>query len=310
MRSTKILNKRVTIVEATTKELEDPEFQRELTPVSILFERVPDRIELLPNQTDVEYTWITIVQQNSTNIGKLFQELHEIQGDLLQMHTNEWHGFWREKRITVEGNEELSKAIDASVFAIASALPSLNTSLPRSMYYGICPAGLGLRREIEVYQGHSFWDTEIWMQPSILLLEPKWSTELLNYRFAMRHAAHDNAKKTGYKGYRFPWESARTGIDVTPNYPIIVEQEQHITADIAYGLRQHFFATHDFEWFRNIGCNLAFGMAQFWESRVAWNETSKRYDITQVMGPDEDHESVNNEVYTNAAAALTLHFGS
>lgn len=168
---------------------------------------------------------------------------------------------------------------------------------------------MGLNRDLEVYLGHSFWDTEVWMLPSILLLQPKWSAELLNYRYAMRTAARDNANKTGYKGYRYPWESAYTGVDVTPE-SIYAENEQHITADIGYALRQHFFATHDFEWFRTVGCDLAYGLAQYWESRVQWNETTNRYDINHIMGPDEDHQDVNNNAFTNVAAALTLHFGS
>lgn len=111
--------------------------------------------------------------------------------------------------------------------------------------------------------------------------------------------------------YRYPWESAFTGIDVTKaDYPEIVKYEQHITADIGHALRKHFFVTHDFEWFREIGCDLAYGTAKFWASRVSWNTTTNRYDIKGIMGPDEDHYNVNNNAYTNVAAALNLHFGT
>lgn len=75
-------------------------------------------------------------------------------------------------------------------------------------------------------------------------------------------------------------------------------------------MRKHFFTTHDFQWFQSIGCELAYGTAEFWESRVSWNEQTKRYDINGVMGPDEDHQNVNNNAYTNVVAALNLHFGS
>lgn len=111
--------------------------------------------------------------------------------------------------------------------------------------------------------------------------------------------------------YRFPWESAFTGIDVTqPGYPEIVKFQQHITADIGYALRQHFFATHHFQWFQAIGCDLAYGTGEFWASRVKWNATTHRYDINGIMGPDEDHSNINNNAYTNVAAALNLHFGA
>lgn len=109
--------------------------------------------------------------------------------------------------------------------------------------------------------------------------------------------------------HRFPWESAYTGYDTTI-YPEVWIYEQHITADIAYALRQRFFATYDFEWFQNVGCDLAYGTALFWESRAKWNTTTLRFDINGVMGPDEYHSNVNNNVFTNVAAALNLHFAS
>lgn len=92
---------------------------------------------------------------------------------------------------------------------------------------------------------------------------------------------------------------------------MIVKYQQHITADIGHALRKHFFATHNnLEWFRQIGCDLAYGTAEFWASRVTWNENTHRYDINGIMGPDEDHSNINNNAYTNVVAALNLHFGS
>lgn len=110
---------------------------------------------------------------------------------------------------------------------------------------------------------------------------------------------------------RYPWESAYTGRDVTqPDYPEIVKYQQHITADVAHALRQHFFVAHDLDWFQNVGCDLAYGTAQFWENRVQLNSTTNRYDINGIMGPDEDHSNINNNAFTNVVAALNLHFAS
>lgn len=75
-------------------------------------------------------------------------------------------------------------------------------------------------------------------------------------------------------------------------------------------MRKHFFATNDLQWFQQIGCDLAYGTAEFWASRVQWNESTKRFDINHIMGPDEDHYDINNNAYTNVVAALNLHFGS
>lgn len=201
-KSFQLLNKPVVLIEASTKILEHSQYQSHPSTVSILYEQIPATIELAPEQSETEYIYITIIQPDSSDIEAKFREIHTNPENILQSHTNEWQKFWAEKRISVEGNENLSKSIDASLFALASALPSLNTSHSRARYYGLSPAGLGLNRTAEVYLGHSFWDTEIWMHPTILLLQPEWSELLLDYRHFMRNAAHDNAVKTGYKGYR------------------------------------------------------------------------------------------------------------
>lgn len=199
----RILDKSVTIVEASTNAQEDPSYQPNSSAVSILYEQIPDSIQLLPSQNEANFIWITIVRSSARGIEDEFQMIDAIKNDLLASHVNEWTKFWTKTKITAYGNKYLTNAIQASQFALASSLPSLNRSKSESTFYGMSPAGIGLDRKQEVYNGHSFWDTEIWMQPSILLLEPKWSQQLLNYRHLMRHTAHNNAISTGYQGYRF-----------------------------------------------------------------------------------------------------------
>lgn len=197
-----IANRAFTLVQAKTKIIEHPAYQSEPSTVSLLYEHVPDMIELQPQQTSIELTWITLVDSNSTNFGALLKQLHDTNDELLAQHTNEWHQFWQRNEITVSGDEELSKAVTVSLYGLASSLPSVNTSRPRSTYYGLSPSGIGLDVAQETYKGHSFWDTESWMYPAILLLEPFWSEELLNYRYLVRKAAYDMAVETGYNGYR------------------------------------------------------------------------------------------------------------
>lgn len=197
-----IANRTFTLVQAKTKIIEQPAYQSEPSTISILYEHVPDVIELQPQQTSIELTWITLVDSNSSNFGQLLDQLYGNTAELLPQHTNEWHQFWQRNEITVYGDEELSKALTASLYGLACSLPSLNTSRPRTTYYGLSPSGMGLDVAQETYKGHSFWDTETWMYPVILLLEPFWSEELLNYRYAMRKAAYDMAVETGYNGYR------------------------------------------------------------------------------------------------------------
>lgn len=201
-RSIKINDKLATIVEAITNTLEDPSYQPNPNTISILYESIPDTIQLLSDQNEANFNWITILQADANNIEDEFRKMSENQ-NLLTMHIAEWTKYWKEMQISAKDNEFLSNAIQASQFALISSLPSLNRSQSESTFFGLSPAGLGLNRQQEVYNGHSFWDTEIWMQPSILLFESQWSQRLLNYRHLMRHTAHRNAINTGYRGYRF-----------------------------------------------------------------------------------------------------------
>lgn len=142
---------------------------------------------------------------------------------------------------------------------------------------------------------------------------------------------------------RYPWESAWSGIEVTqPCCPEVAQFQHHITADISFALRQYFAATQDLAWLRNQGCPLAQAIAEFWASRISPDPVTGLFDIkgqylppiyvetqtvnrpplvsdltlfwfvffrTEVMGPDEDHENVTNNAYTNVVAAYALFFG-
>lgn len=112
---------------------------------------------------------------------------------------------------------------------------------------------------------------------------------------------------------RFPWESAFTGAEAASHKGRTKKHSlyaQHITADVGNAVRAVFFATNDQQWMRDYGCDLAIGTAQFWASRVTFNATTERYDIKGVLALDEDETEVNNDAFTNVAAALNLHFGS
>ena len=83
------------------------------------------------------------------------------------------------------------------------------------------------------YNGHAFWDTELWMYPSLLLLQPDIAKSLLEYRYQRLETAKNNAFSHGYKGAMFPWESAASGNEETPVWALSGPFEHHITADIA-----------------------------------------------------------------------------
>lgn len=149
-----IANKSVIVVDAMTTSLEDSIYQIEHTNVSILYEIVPEMIELLPDQTSMEFIWFTIIGNSSDEVVKIYEEIQQSNSnEIFAMHTNEWQQFWKQNKISVDSDIELAKTIQSSLYALASSLPSLNTSQPRSIFYGLSPSGLGLGKLLTDYQG-------------------------------------------------------------------------------------------------------------------------------------------------------------
>ncbi|XP_055642613.1 protein-glucosylgalactosylhydroxylysine glucosidase-like [Toxorhynchites rutilus septentrionalis] len=293
-----------------TKQVEDPRFQPHGHDVCIYTPPLPAHLNLTADQTEQEFNFYTIFTRTHLEAENEIRAM--LGADVESSHIREMDRIWSKYGVTVEGNDELDRVLRASSFFLSSSLPSANTNQPSSYpFYGLSPSGLGRGGEkLKEYQGHNFWDTEIWMFPPILLMDPDNARKLLHYRTVVHRGAADYAASNGYKGWQFAWESAFTGTEVTPDCCYHVSDYQHhITADVAYAVRQYFFATHDVQWMHVEGCRLAYETAKFWESRVEYNWTTDLYDIHRIMGPDEDHHNNSNSVYTNIVAAHNLLFG-
>jgi trehalose/maltose hydrolase-like predicted phosphorylase len=216
-------------------------------------------------------------------------------GDVLAEDTAAWARLWS-SRIDVLGNAALATEVRASEFyLLASTRAGVNWSAS--------PAGLSSND----YSGHIFWDAETWMYPSLLATQPDMALGMDTYRFKRLAAAEANARATGYQGARFPWESALDGTEQIPNPSINTEGvfEIHITADVALAQWQYYLASGDRSWLASRGWPVIAGAAEFWASRAALGADG-RWHILHVTGPDEEHPDVNDEVYTNVAAATTL----
>nr|XP_029728045.1 protein-glucosylgalactosylhydroxylysine glucosidase-like [Aedes albopictus] len=299
----------------TTMELEDPERHRnQPRQVCVLWNHVPEELTLKRSERTVSYKFIMTADESA---GVARQELTDAirteDNELLRRHGDLWRAFWNGFDITAEGNPSLEQTIRASVFYLISNFP-LNPSLQQHQFGGLSPTGLGrggsTATGLADYEGHSFWDTEIWMFPVVNLIESRFAQMMVDYRFRRMDAARQNALDGGFRGAKYPWESAATGIEVTqPCCPEVAQFQHHITADISFALRQYFAATQDLHWLRNQGCPLAGAIAEFWASRIAPDPVTGLFDIKEVMGPDEDHENVTNNAYTNVVAAYALYFG-
>lgn len=171
----------------------------------------------------------------------------------------------------------------------------------------------------EGYKGHSFWDTEVFILPYFLLTDPDTARTLLEYRYQNLSGAHRKAAEYGYEGAMYPWEAAWIDDgEVTPVWgpaDVVTGKpmkyltgliEQHITADIAFAVWQYYIATDDEAFMEACGYELILDTAKFWVSRMEWKAEKGQYEITDVIGPDEYKEHVDNNAYTNYLAYYNM----
>jgi kojibiose phosphorylase len=165
------------------------------------------------------------------------------------------------------------------------------------------------------YFCHVFWDTEIFVVPFFIYSLPAYARTLLEYRYRGLDGAREKARTMGHRGALFPWESADRGSETTPPYgmgpdgqrvPILSGlMEHHISADVAWAIWEYWKATGDDQFMADMGAELLLETARFWASRAS-RERDGRYHINVVVGPDEYHEAVDDNAYTNRMARWNI----
>jgi trehalose/maltose hydrolase-like predicted phosphorylase len=168
------------------------------------------------------------------------------------------------------------------------------------------------------YHGHVFWDTEIFLLPFYTLTWPEAARALLTYRFNTLAGARAKAARMGWRGAMYAWESAGTGAETCPEHAIgpdrrIVDilcgtQELHISADVAYAVWHYWEATGDDVFLRDAGAEILLETARFWSSR-AQPEADGQHHIRGVIGPDEYHETIDDNAFTNVMARWNIRRG-
>jgi trehalose/maltose hydrolase-like predicted phosphorylase len=216
---------------------------------------------------------------------------------LIQFHNKAWDELWKSD-IVIEGDPQSQQDVHSMLYHLYSFVREGTDMSPSPM--GL--SGLG-------YNGHVFWDTELWMYPSILVLHPEMAKSLVEYRYNRLAAAKKNAFNHGYKGAMFPWESAGTGVEETPVWALSGPFEHHITACVGIAAWNYFCVTQDKEWLRDRGWPILKETADFWASRVERNGPGQ-YDIKNVVAADEWAENVDNNAWTNAAAKAVLQYAT
>ncbi len=212
---------------------------------------------------------------------------------LIKFHNNAWEDLWKSD-IVIEGDDQSQQDVHSMLYHLYSFTREGTALSPSPM--GL--SGLG-------YNGHVFWDTELWMFPALLVMHPEIAKSMMEYRFQRLDAARKNAFSKGYQGAMFPWESAETGVEETPVWALSGPFEHHITACVGFAAWNYYCVTQDKQWLREKGWPILSATADFWASRVERNGPGK-YDINNVVAADEWAENVNNNAFTNAAAKINL----
>ncbi|RUR79115.1 glycoside hydrolase family 65 protein [Chlorogloeopsis fritschii PCC 9212] len=218
---------------------------------------------------------------------------------LLAAHIAAWERVWQDSDVVIEGDRLSQLSIRYNLFQLLAVAPRYDdrVSIPPKTLSGFA------------YSGHIFWDTEIFILPLLIHTQPALARNLLTYRYHTLRGARRKAQEMGYRGAMYAWESASTGDEVTPRWVPGPNGEQvriwcgdievHINTDVAYAAWQYWQTTGDDEWMRDCGAEIILDTAVFWESRVEWNQQRHCYDIRDTIGPDENHDRVDNNAFTN-----------
>jgi trehalose/maltose hydrolase-like predicted phosphorylase len=223
---------------------------------------------------------------------------------LLTEHRVEWARRWEDADVVVAGDDDLQHSIRVALFHLIGSVADSGE------------AAVGARGlSGPAYLGHVFWDSDVFVLPFLAATHPAAARAMLEYRIRRLPAAREAARAIGRSGARFPWESAGSGIDVTPRSardrtgrltPIRTGLlEDHIIADVAWAASCYADWTGDQAFLTGPGGELLVETARYWVSRSRFDSEGHAH-IYGVIGPDEYHEPVDDNAYTNVMARWNL----
>jgi beta-phosphoglucomutase family hydrolase len=219
-----------------------------------------------------------------------------------------WELLWEKADVRVTGDRNAQKLLRMHIFHTLVTTSPFN----RKIDFGIPARGI----HGEAHRGHIFWD-ELFILPFFNIHFPDVAKSVMLYRYKRLAKAREIAKQNGYKGAMFPWQSGSDGSDETQKFqynPVTGEWNEdfsslqtHVSIAIAHNIWNYFRTTGDIEFVEKYGAELFLEICHFWKSKTKLNEKTGRFDIDDVMGPDEFHEKLpnspkgglKNNAYTN-----------
>jgi alpha,alpha-trehalose phosphorylase len=202
--------------------------------------------------------------------------------------------FWQRSDVIIEGDPEIQQGIRFNLFHLLQAAgQNGRTNVPAKGLTG------------EGYDGHYFWDTEIYSLPFFIYTNPIIARRLLQYRYSILDAARERARELSHRGALFPWRTV-LGEEASAYFPAGTAQ-YHIDADIVYAIRKYVEASGDFAFMLQYGAEICFETARFWTDLGDYID-GKGFCLNEVTGPNEYTTLINNNVFTNLMAQDNLRF--
>ena len=231
---------------------------------------------------------------------------------LLEQHRAAWDRRWTTMDVEIEGDATAQTVLRYNLYHNIIATPSHTDHLP------VGARGLSC----QAYQGAAFWDQEVFNFPMFLFTAPEIARNILMYRYRTLDGARRKARQLGYRGAFYAWISGDSGEEICPSYffkdvlsgrPIrnhFNDWQIHVSPDIAYTVRRYVTVTHDWDYLKHYGAEIVFEIARFLVSRSHFRSDTGQYEILRVLGPDEYHENVDNNFFTNYQARFTAAYAT
>jgi alpha,alpha-trehalose phosphorylase len=205
--------------------------------------------------------------------------------------------FWASADVELEGDPEIQQAVRFALFHVLQAgARAERRPIPAK---GLTGPG---------YDGHAFWDTEIFVLPVLMMTLPRAAADVLHWRHLILDKARENARQFGLHGAAFPWRTIR-GAECSGYWPAGTAAF-HINADIAYAVARYIEVTGDTAFEEGVGIELLVETARLWRSLGYLNAALDQFRIDGVTGPDEYSALADNNVYTNLMAQYNLRWAA
>jgi alpha,alpha-trehalase len=241
--------------------------------------------------------------------------------EMLTNHTLAWEQLWRRSDIKMTDRRKKRQDLRPELVVRLYTFHLLQTVSKHTIDLDIGVPARGWHGE--AYRGHIFWD-ELYIYPFFTLQYPEITRSLLLYRYRRLDTARAAAKKAGFKGAMFPWQSSSSGREETQTMHLNPESrrwlpdnshfQRHVNAAVAFNIWKYFESTGDVQFMSEYGAEILLEIARFWASIATFNKDLDRYEILKVMGPDEYHDAypdadepgLDNNAYTNIMATWVL----